>query len=169
MKEHSFIRQAMIKIFTKFTPFSVVRAAGPLAPKFLRTTRPDIVEKFESIFEDHQKKTVSEYIYHCNNVKTTGEFAFHRLLRNGPWAASPIGEKVKTHICHTIPMTFIYGVNSWIDNSYGKIIKESRPNSYTQVAIVENAGHKVFSDNEIAFNQLVIEACKTLKTSIQES
>lgn len=169
MKEHSFLRRSLIKIFTRFTPFSVVRAAGPLAPRFLRTTRPDIVGKFESVFDDHQKKIVSEYIYHCNNVKTTGELAFHRLLRNGPWPASPIGEKVKGQICHKIPMTFIYGVNSWIDSSYGQIIKDSRPSSYTQVEIVENAGHKVFSDNEIAFNKLVIEACKILKTSTQES
>lgn len=61
-------------------------------------------------------------------------------------------------------MTFIYGVNSWIDNSYGKIIQDSRPNSYTRIEIVENAGHKVFSDNETVFNRLVVEACNVKKT-----
>jgi pimeloyl-ACP methyl ester carboxylesterase len=169
MKEHSFFRRQLIRLFMKFAPFSMVRAAGPLGPRFLRATRQDIVGKFESIYEDHQKKTVSEYIYHCNNVRTTGEQAFHRLLHNGPWAASPIGEKVRSQICHSIPMTFIYGETSWIDSTCGQFIAASRPNSYTHIAIVENAGHKVFSDNEKVFNKLVIEACKKLKTSNQES
>lgn len=85
LKEYSFIRRSLWKIFTKIPPFGVVRAAGPLAPKFLRNTRPDIVGKFESIFEHPHKKNVSEYIYHCNNVEISGELAFHRLLHNGPW------------------------------------------------------------------------------------
>ena len=168
MKEHSFFKRQLIRIFKIIKPFSMIRAAGPLAPRFLRSTRRDIVEKFESVFEDHQKKTVSEYIYHCNNIRNTGEQAFHRLLHNGPWAAKPIGERVKNQICHSIPMTFIYGAISWIDSSTGTDIQAARPNSYTNVEIVENAGHKVFSDNEKVFNKLVIEACKTLKTSTSE-
>ena len=165
MKEHSLLRRYLLRIFTKIPPFRMVRAAGPLAPRFLRKTRPDIVGRFESIFDDHHKRIVSEYIYHCNNIDISGELAFHRLLKNGPWPKFPIGEKVRNQICHKIPMTFIYGVNSWIDNSYGKIIQDSRPRSYTSVAIVENAGHKVFSDNETVFNQLVIEACKVRKST----
>lgn len=168
-KEHSFLRRQLNRIFTKFPPFRMVRAAGPLAPRFLRSTRPDIVGKFESILEDHKKKVVSEYIYHCNNVSISGELAFHRLLKNGPWPEFPIGEKMRTQICHKIPMTFIYGVNSWIDSTYGNLIKNARPNSYTNVHIVENAGHKVFSDNETVFNQLVIAACQVQKAQHCES
>lgn len=164
-KQHSFLRRYLLEVFTKIPPFHMVRVAGPLAPRFLRSTRPDIVGKFESIFDDHKKRVVSEYIYHCNNVDISGERAFHRLLKNGPWPAFPIGEKMKNNICHKIPMTFIYGANSWIENTYGGIIKASRPNSYTHIAIVENAGHKVFSDNEKVFNKLVIEACRVNKLS----
>lgn len=169
LKTHSWIRRYFLQVFTKFPPFRIVRAAGPFAPRFLRSTRPDIVGKFETTLDDHQKKTVSEYIYHCNNVEISGELAFHRLLKNGPWPKFPIGEKVKNHICHTIPITFIYGVNSWLDNSYGKLIKESRPNSYTHVEIVQDAGHKVFSDNEKVFNQLVVEACRISKATSPDS
>lgn len=139
LKEHSFLRRYMLKVFTKFPPFRMVRAAGPLAPRFLRTTRPDIVGKFESIFDTHQKRVVSEYIYHCNNVSISGELAFHRLLKNGPWPEFPIGEKVKSQICNKIPITFIYGVNSWMDSSFGNIIKASRHQSYTKVEFVEGS------------------------------
>jgi pimeloyl-ACP methyl ester carboxylesterase len=144
----------------------MIRAAGPFAPIWLRSTRRDIVGKFESIFDSNLRRSVSEYIYHCNNLEITGERAFHRLLKNGPWPENPIGEKVKSQICTKIPITFIYGKNSWIDPCYGKIIRDSRPNSYTRVEIVENAGHKVFSDNEKVFNQLVVEACKVSKTTV---
>lgn len=163
LKEHSLLRRYILQVFTKFPPFSMVRIAGPLAPRFLRSTRPDIVGKFENFVS--KKSVVSEYIYHCNSVEISGEKAFHCLLKNGPWPAFPIGEKMKNHICHKIPMTFIYGVNSWMDSTYGTIIKDARPESYTKVEVVENAGHKVFSDNEKVFNQIVIEACRVNKAS----
>jgi len=163
-KQHSILRRYLLKIFTKVPPFGVVRAAGPLAPRFLRTTRPDIVGKFESLFEHNLRRTVSEYIYHCNNIEITGERAFHSLCKNGPWPKFPIGEKVKTQICEKIPITFLYGQKSWIDNTFGTIIKHARPSSYTHVEIIANAGHKVFSDDEKVFNRLVIEACRISKT-----
>lgn len=160
LKEHSLFKRSVIKLFTKVSPFRVIRAAGPLGPRLLRTTRPDIVNKFESTLKEHHRKTVAEYIFHCNNSENSGEQAFHKLLKNGPWPEHPIGETVRNNICHRIPMTFIYGGTSWIDKSYGGLIKEARPYSYTQVEIVPDAGHKVFSDNETIFNQLVIDACR---------
>lgn len=163
MDTHSYIRQLFLKIFTKLPPFSVVRAAGPLAPFFLRTTRKDIVGKFESIMPDRFKYAISEYIYHCNSMRTTGEFAFHRLLHNGPWPMNPIADRMKD-LHSDIPLTFVYGAKSWLDSSYGTQIKDNRPNSYTHIEIIESAGHKVFSDDEILFNTIVLNACRTLKS-----
>lgn len=165
LKEFSFYKRSLIRIFTKYSPFSVIRAAGPLGPRFLRTTRNDIVGKYESTLKDHHKKYVSEYIYHCNNLHNTGERAFHSLLKNGPWPEHPIGETIRRNICHKIPLTFIYGGTSWLDKTYGGLIKETRSNSYTHVEIVPEAGHKVFSDNEKLFNQFVKDACKIRRIS----
>lgn len=160
LEEHSLYKRSLIKMFTRISPFRIIRAIGPFGAKFLRLTRPDIVGKFESALNSQLQKSVSEYIFHCNNCDNTGEYAFHNLLKHGPWPEHPIGESVKNYICHKIPMTFIYGGTSWIDKSYGKLIKEARPSSYTHVEIVPDAGHKVFSDNEKLFNQLVNDACK---------
>lgn len=143
----------------------MVRAAGPFASLFLRKTRRDIVGKFEDFMADRNKHVISEYIYHCNSAKITGEYAFHSLLHNGPWPRHPIGERMKS-LNTDIPLTFVYGGLSWIDNEYGFIIKQCRPqHSYTHIEIVESAGHKVFSDNEMLFNSIVLNACKTLKSS----
>lgn len=62
-----------------------------------------------------------------------------------------------------IPITFVYGRKSWLDNQIGFSIKESRPESYVHIEIVETAGHKVFSDDEVIFNSIVLNACKTLR------
>lgn len=135
-----------------------------MAPLFLRTTRRDIVEKFESVMPDRYRNAISEYIYHCNSVRTTGEYAFHRLLHNGPWPANPIADRMKNlHV--DIPLTFVYGAKSWLDSAYGVTIKDSRPNSYTHIEIIDSAGHKVFSDDEILFNSIVLNACKILKSN----
>ncbi|KAG5678629.1 hypothetical protein PVAND_008285 [Polypedilum vanderplanki] len=161
---HSIVRRMFLRIFAKIPPFSLVRAAGPFASSLLRTTRKDIVGKFESIMHERHKNAISEYIYHCNSVKITGERAFHSLLHNGPWPKRPLVEVMKSlHV--DVPITFVYGKKSWLDYTSGYVIKESRPNSYTQIEIIENAGHKVFSDDEVEFNRLVKEACKTLKSS----
>lgn len=165
LKEHSFFKRYLLQLFTKVSPFKVIRAAGPLGARFFRSTRPDVVGKFETTLPDHHKKCVAEYIFHCNNFETSGEHAFHSLLKNGPWPEYPIGEAIRRNICHKIPLTFIYGGTSWIDKSYGNLIKEARPLSYTQVEIVPDAGHKVFSDNEKLFNQLVNDACRIRRIS----
>lgn len=165
LKEHSLYKRSMIKMFTKRPPFGVFRAAGPLGPRIIRTTRQDIVGKYETTLKDHHKPTVAEYLFQCNSFDNSGELAFHSLLKNGPWPEHPIGESVRNNICRKIPLTFIYGGDSWVDKTYGRLIKESRPSSYTHIAIVSKAGHKVFSDNEKLFNQLVVDACKIRRIS----
>jgi abhydrolase domain-containing protein 5 len=153
-----------LRLFSKIPPFTVARAFGPMAPLFLRTARRDIVGKFESAMEDRHKYAISEYIYHCNSYRNTGESAFHRLLSNGPWPINPIIDRMIENLHIDIPLTFVYGAKSWLDFNYGAQIKESRPNSYTHIEVISSAGHKVFSDDEVLFNSIVLEACKVLKS-----
>lgn len=143
---------------------NIIRSFGPFASTVFRKTRRDVVGKFESAMPDRHKKAIAEYIYHCNSVKITGERAFHSLLHNGPWPRLPIAARM-TELHTDIPLTFVYGKLSWIDNAPGYKIKLSRPNSYTHVEIVDGAGHKVFSDDENTFNEIVLNACKILKSN----
>lgn len=113
---------------------------------------------------DRHKGAISEYIYHCNSVKISGERAFHSLLENGPWPKYPLAARM-TELHTDIPLTFVYGQLSWIDSTPGYIIKLSRPNSYTHIEVVDGAGHKVFSDDELTFNSIVLKACKILKSN----
>lgn len=169
LKQFNPVHRAGLRFFAQvFPPFSLMRIAGPLTAPFFRICRQDIIGRFEKIYDVPQRRIVSEYVTHCNNINISGERAFHRLMKNGPWPQNPVGEKIRLECCDKMPITFIYGEKSWLDPSYGEGIKESRTKSYTAIHIIKGAGHKVFSDDEQLFNQIVNEACKILKSEAQE-
>lgn len=165
LKQYSLYKRSLIWASGVISPLWIVRAAGPqLGPVILRKGRPDIVEKYENVVEKHDK-TIAKYVYHCNSSKITGELAFRHLLEVGAYPKRPMGERMLKVLKEEIPLTIIFGTESWIDNSYGPIIIAGRPkSSYTHIENIESAGHQLFSDNSSEFNRIVLEACKTLKS-----
>lgn len=139
-------------------PFSMMRAFGPFGEWLIKNVRPDLLQKYQSIVDP---AIISQYIYHCNNNSNpSGEAAFHRMTAVGPWPISPIGKRLKLGLTENLPMTLLYGNKTWMDFSYVQIIKESRPSSYTNVMVVEGAGHHIYTDRAEEFNRIVLEACQ---------
>jgi pimeloyl-ACP methyl ester carboxylesterase len=163
LRKYSLLKRSRMYLTSKISPLFIVRAAGPaMGPLLFRKLRTDIVEKFENVIENHDK-TIAKYVYHCNSQKITGELAFKHLLEIGHWPKYPMCDRLD-QLCDKIPMTVIFGENSWLDNSYGPRLKEIRPaSSYTRVEYIESAGHQLFSDNASEFNRIVNEACEVLK------
>ena len=87
----------------------------------------------------------------------------------GPWPLYPIGKRIKEGLSDNVPVTFLFGKNTWIPNVYGTIIKEHRQDSYTNVIVVENAGHHIYLDNAPEFNKSVLDACKILSSHFREN
>ena len=144
-----------------FGPFSMIRAFGPFGEWLIKNVRPDLLQKYQSIVDP---SIISQYIYHCNNnSKPSGEEAFHRMTAVGPWPLYPIGERMK-ELKDDVPVTFLYGAKTWMNPIYGTIIKEHRKNSYTNVKIVDNAGHHIYTDNASEFNKSVLDACGILRS-----
>lgn len=55
---------------------------------------------------------------------------------------------------NNLPVWFIFGKNSWIKSSNGhKAAKRRSEYSKTFVKIIEDAGHHVYADNPIEFNE----------------
>lgn len=158
-------RRSLLRVFRNMKPLAVVRFAGPYGEWLIRKARVDILRKYENALED--QTVIAQYIHQCNsNRKSTGEEAFSNLLEGGPWAKHPIGERLKEGLQDDIPLTFLYGAKSWMDNKYGEIIKEARIGNYTNIENVEFAGHHVYSDNALDFNRFVNEACLVLKSEM---
>ncbi len=68
-------------------------------------------------------------------------------------------ERIGSELDSAIPITMLYGVRSWMDNSSGEKVAECRPTSYVKVHYVQRAGHHVHADQPEAFNNLVNGAC----------
>lgn len=157
-------KRSLVKVFQRMRPLALIRAAGPYGEWLIKKARADILRKYEHAVED--QNVIAQYIHQCNSHRSpTGEEAFKNLLEGGPWAKNPIGERFKVEVKDDIPVTFLYGATSWMDNKYGEIIKEFRPaSSYTHIESVAFAGHHVYSDNALDFNQYVNDACEVLKS-----
>lgn len=158
-------KRSLVKVFQKMTPLAIIRAAGPYGEWLVKKARSDILRKYENVVAD--QTVIAQYIHQCNsNRNPTGEEAFKNLLQGGPWAKFPIGDRMMEEISADIPITFLYGAISWMNNTYGTIIQEARPHGYTHIESIQYAGHHVYSDNALDFNQFVNDACKVLKSNL---
>lgn len=64
-----------IGIFQKFaaSPFTLLRAAGPIGFSLISSVRSDLGKKFQNRFEPQH---FLSYVYHCNVQQASGELAF---------------------------------------------------------------------------------------------
>uniref|UniRef100_A0A4X1UY59 (Lyso)-N-acylphosphatidylethanolamine lipase n=1 Tax=Sus scrofa TaxID=9823 RepID=A0A4X1UY59_PIG len=125
--------KAVASVLGRSNPLAVLRVAGPWGPGLVQRFRPDFKRKFADFFEDD---TISEYIYHCNAQNPSGETAFKAMMESFGWARRPMLERIHL-IRKDVPITMIYGANTWIDTSTGKKVKLQRPDSYVRDLVLE--------------------------------
>ncbi|XP_035741155.1 (Lyso)-N-acylphosphatidylethanolamine lipase-like isoform X2 [Vespa mandarinia] len=156
--------KAIAFVVQPLNPLWAVRVAGPFGQWLIEKTRPDIVKKFSSFLKD-DTGVISQYIHQCNAQTPSGESAFHAMMQGFGWAKNPIVKRMDK-LNPEIPITLLYGSRSWVDNSAGEAIKQSRLSSYVNVQVITGAGHHVYADKSDIFNKYVLEAC-TLSDSTQ--
>ena len=66
-------------LFKHLNPLAGLRMAGPWGFQTIGRMRPDIIRKFEDLFDNEEdaNRVVSGYLYHGNVHNPTGESAFH--------------------------------------------------------------------------------------------
>ena len=69
---------ALGKVLRNFNPLWSLRASGPAGPWLIRKWRPELVRKYENLLGTGKSILVSDYLFHCNGHRPTGETAFHR-------------------------------------------------------------------------------------------
>jgi len=134
------------------SPFSILRALGPVGPSLIDRFRPDLKLKFSEYVTD--PNIMSSYIYHCNAQAPSGESAFRHLHIPFGWAKLPLVHRLH-QISHDIPITAIYGADTWMDiNSMYKLLPTLK--SRTDMVLLPDAGHHVYIDSCSLFNLAVI-------------
>ncbi|XP_066578973.1 (Lyso)-N-acylphosphatidylethanolamine lipase isoform X2 [Amia ocellicauda] len=150
--------RVLASIVSLFNPLAVIRAAGPWGPGLVHRFRPDFKQKFEGVFDDD---TMTEYIYHCNAQSPSGEVGFRALSQSLGWAKRPMLPRVPL-LSPTLPVSLIYGAQSWVDSQTGDRVRELRPQSYTHIEVIEGASHHVYADQPHEFNQVVEKICNSV-------
>jgi len=65
----------------------------------------------------------------------SGESAFTSLVTGFGWAKNPMIKRIQ-HLDKRVPITLIYGQNTWMDKSIGQKIKSERENSFVHVEVI---------------------------------
>jgi abhydrolase domain-containing protein 4 len=133
------------------SPLTLLRAAGPWGPGLITKLRPDLIEKFQHLHPD--PAIVASYIYHVNaQAPATGEMAFTKIMTGLGYAADPLIDRLPL-LDRNIPVSFIYGADSWMKPLAGVALKESMPLHNVDFVVIPDAGHHVYVDQWHQFNQ----------------
>ncbi|RYP26905.1 hypothetical protein DL768_011521 [Monosporascus sp. mg162] len=164
------------------SPFSLVRLAGPLGPRFVSgwTSR-----RFDHL-PAQEKQLLHDYAYSLFRQRGSGEYVLPYLLAPGAHARRPIinrvhglGRQVIKPATETtpavketgFPVVFMYGENDWMDVAGGLAAEERlnrvrrkvlqhgteeekrRENGSAKVVVIPKAGHHLYLDNPEEFNR----------------
>ncbi|GAU94719.1 hypothetical protein RvY_06443 [Ramazzottius varieornatus] len=144
-------------VMQPFNPLAGLRAAGPWGPRLVTRLRPDLQRKFIDVVEE--ENAIFDYIYHLNAQHPSGEAAFKTMTSGFGWAKNHMSTRMGT-MERTLPVSFVYGKRSWIDHSIAYTVKDNRKESFTEVIMVEGAGHHVYADMPKEFNRIVDDICQ---------
>jgi len=68
-------------------------------------------------------------------INFRGESAFTSLVTGFGWAKNPMIKRIH-YLDKRVPITFIYGQNTWMDQSIGQKIKSERENNLVRVEVI---------------------------------
>ncbi|CAO1360131.1 unnamed protein product [Diamesa serratosioi] len=137
-----------------------VRTAGKFGQKIVENECYTLIHSLNAIVND--KKMIAQYLHQCNIRKPSGEVAFATLMDCLFWAKNPMIRRI-SQLNEQIPITFIYGQKSLIEQVDETAIKQLRPNSYLKINVIMKSGHEVYCSQSKEFNQLIKVACEVIK------
>jgi abhydrolase domain-containing protein 5 len=153
----------LVKLFEPLNPLWALRAAGPMGPKLIQRMRSDLQRRYECLLEEDAYK-ISMYLYHSNAQNPAGESAFHAMMDTFGWAKHPMHYRLP-NLDENVPMTLLYGRNSWVDHFPSEEIVAMRQGSQVDAHIIEGAGHHIYADGREDFNDIVLNVCKKVDSS----
>ena len=137
-----------------------VRTAGKFGQKIVENECYTLIHSLNTLVND--KKIISQYLHQCNIRRPTGETAFSTLMDRLFWAKNPMIHRI-SQLNEQIPLTFIYGHKSIIEQVDETALKLLRPKSFVKFNVMMNSGHEVYCKEFKEFNQIIKDSCKILK------
>uniref|UniRef100_A0A452DRT7 (Lyso)-N-acylphosphatidylethanolamine lipase n=1 Tax=Capra hircus TaxID=9925 RepID=A0A452DRT7_CAPHI len=146
--------KAVASVLGRSNPLAVLRVAGPWGEgqRYCPSLRETHRLTFYAVAFTHR---LALFCF------PSGETAFKAMMESFGWARRPMLERIHL-IRKDVPITMIYGANTWIDTSTGKKVKLQRPDSYVRDLEIEGASHHVYADQPHIFNAVVEEICDSV-------
>lgn len=110
-----------------------------------------VERRFDHLSES-QRHLFKDYMYHIASQPGSGEYAVSSLLHPGAWAKSPLNKRLPSF---NIPITFMYGVEDWMDYKAALATAPSIK-AATRVIRLADAGHHLYSDNAKGFDEILL-------------
>lgn len=140
----------------RFNVLSGLRASGLLGPFILQAALSGAHGLFGGVVTD--PTAIPNYVYHCNVRRPTGEEAFRNLSVSFGWTKNPMVLRF-LELDPEVPVTFVYGQNTFITRSPAEHIVKNRKNGYVDLQVFEDCGHNVHMEKPDKFNELVNQVC----------
>jgi pimeloyl-ACP methyl ester carboxylesterase len=161
------------------TPMALLRIAGPWGPDMV----PSLIQKKfgKTKFNPEQLKIMSDYLYHITAAPAHGEYALNALLEpkfikykatqsEFEETASDKNPKHRVHVlardplepamCELkTPVLILYGDQDWIayPGVHQSVELWRQHGVDAEVQIIPYAGHHLYTDNAVVFNQTIID------------
>lgn len=130
-----------------YTPQGLIRALGPLGPRFAFS----YVNRRFGYLSPPARAALGDYFYHISASAGSGEYALAALLAPGAWAREPLHSRLPQL---SMPVTFIYGANDWMDRTHAEQAAASMTVP-VKILSVPEAGHHLHMDNPDEFTRIV--------------
>ncbi|OZJ05711.1 hypothetical protein BZG36_01422 [Bifiguratus adelaidae] len=143
------------------TPFSIVRMGGPIGANLVSKYA---LRRFAHLDEADQLD-MYDYLYHISTAPGSGEYALAAILSPGAYARTPLLHRLPNL---KMPVTFLYGEQDWMDYRAAHHVIKIRKDmgldtSKWRVGRVRSAGHHLYLDNPMEFDQEVIREMRAVE------
>ena len=136
----------------KINPMAPMRVSGPLG-KLLISNQDELKKKFEPML-GAEAREITNYLYHCNALKASGELIFKQLCTSELNVKRPIILRA-SEFDPQIKLSIIYGQLSWIHKESEENLKKRFPANQLDHKIIAEAGHHVYSDKPSELNSYI--------------
>ncbi|CAM4918563.1 unnamed protein product [Rotaria socialis] len=159
----------LARLMQKLTSFSAFRYLGPLGLPLLKIFAPRW--KRLSPAEQSAKKSnaLYKYLYYVNTQPASGDLGFQAIASWYGWAKDPIVQSDHTRIesiSDDIPLVFIYGSRTNIDNTAAHQILLQRGSTNTSIKTIHSAAHFFFMERPIQFHEVMSDLLSDLPQNV---
>ncbi|XP_018497349.1 abhydrolase domain-containing protein abhd-5.1 [Galendromus occidentalis] len=132
-----------------------LRASGPIGQYLVRRTMNERHPYMRKYFPD-APDTMSDYFFHSNVRRPTGEEFLRKLCENFPFPKYPLIKRMR-ELSEEVGVTFIHATGSFIPRTPSETLQRLRGEDNTKIRVIEGVGHTMHLEKPDEFSEIVLD------------